>query len=144
MSDRSPARIACLLGSAALALAAVLLAACGSGQHDATADTSSSTAHDSRKLPGTGKPLVTIGDKNYTEQFLLGELYAQALTAQGFSVQLNRDIGPTEVTLPAISSGRLDMYPEYLSTWDSSVAGIKRRFHSVDAALLAGRRYAAR
>ena len=47
-------------------------------------------------------------------------------------------------TLPAISSGRLDMYPEYLSTWDSSVAGIKRRFHSVDAALLAGRRYAAR
>lgn len=144
MSDRSPATFLCLLLSAALALASLALAACGSGQHDATADTASSPAPDTKKLPGTGKPLVTIGDKNYTEQFLLGELYAQALTAQGFSVQLNRDIGPTEVALPALASGRLDMYPEYLSTWNSSIAGIKRRFHSVEPALLAGRRYAAK
>src|SRR5207237_777994 len=53
-------------------------------------------------LPGTGRPPVTIGDKNFTEQFVLGELYRQALQAQGFSVQLNRNIGPTDVTLQAL------------------------------------------
>jgi osmoprotectant transport system substrate-binding protein len=144
MPDRSTAKLLCLLLPAALALASLVLAACGSSQHDATADTGSSTSSDTKKLPGTVKPLVTIGDKNYTEQFLLGELYAQALAAQGFSVQLNRDIGPAEVALPALGSGRLDMYPEYLSTWNSSIAGIKHHFHSVDGALLAGRRYAAK
>ncbi len=85
-----------------------------------------------------------IGDKNYTEQFLLGELYSQALTAQGFSVQLNRDIGPTEVTLQAMYSGRLGLYPEYLGAWNTTVAGYKRHFHTVTGALGAARRYAAR
>ena len=56
---------------------------------------------------------------------MLGELYRQALEAQGYTVVLNRNIGPTEVTIPALESGRLDMYPEYLDTWDSSVAGIQ-------------------
>jgi osmoprotectant transport system substrate-binding protein len=144
MSARSPITILRVLLAAALALAGLLLASCGSGQHDATADTGAAKTPGAKSLPGTGKPLVTIGDKNYTEQFLLGELYAQALTAQGYTIQLNRDIGPTEVTMQAIYSGRLAMYPEYLSTWDSAVAGYKRRFHSSSAALLAARRYAGR
>ena len=36
--------------------------------------------------PGTGKPPVTIGTKNFTEELILGELYAQALRAKGYSV----------------------------------------------------------
>jgi osmoprotectant transport system substrate-binding protein len=84
-----------------------------------TSTTSSSTAS---SLPGTGKPPVTIGDKNFTEQFLLGELYLQALQAQGFSVQLNRNIGPTDVTLQALKTGGLAMYPEYLNLFDSTIA----------------------
>jgi osmoprotectant transport system substrate-binding protein len=86
--------------------------------------------------------MVTIGDKNFTEQFLLGELYAQALRAQGYSVQLNRNIGPTEVTIPALESGRLDMYPEYIGTWDTSVAGYKHSFRTARSAYRAGQHYA--
>lgn len=143
MSARSPITVLRVLIAAGLALAGLVLAACGSAQHDVTADAATATAPRAKPtLPGTGKPLVTIGDKNFTEQFLLGELYAQALTAQGYTIQLNRNIGPTEVILPALYSGRLDMYPEYLSTWNSSVAGSKHHFHTVGAALASAQRYA--
>jgi osmoprotectant transport system substrate-binding protein len=85
---------------------------------------------------------VTIGDKNFTEQFVLGELYSQALQAQGFSVQLNRNIGPTEVTLQALQSGRLSMYPEYVDAWNSAVAGYRHGFRSASGAYRAADRYA--
>jgi len=94
-------------------------------------------------LPGTGKPPITIGDKNFTEQFLLGELYRQALQARGYQISVNRNIGPTEVTIPAVKSGRIDLYPEYLSTWNNAVAGLHRRFGTEMGALRAGRQYAA-
>jgi osmoprotectant transport system substrate-binding protein len=149
MSVISPPTNSRVLRAAALCLAVLLaaavpLAGCGTGKTDATADAPTTTPAGAKPLPGTGKPLVVIGDKNYTEQFLLGELYSQALTAQGFSVQLNRDIGPTEVTLPALYSGRLGMYPEYLSTWNSTVAGYKHHFRTTAAAVAAARRFAAR
>lgn len=93
-------------------------------------------------LPGTGKPPVTIGDKNYTEQFVLGELYSQALRAQGFTVQLNQTIGPTDVTVHALQSGLLAMYPEYLNVFNSAVASDKHGFHSRGSAYRAAQRYA--
>jgi osmoprotectant transport system substrate-binding protein len=93
-------------------------------------------------LPGTGKPQVTIGDKNYTEQFVLGELYRLALQAQGFSIQLNQNIGPTEVTLQALKSGSLAMYPEYLNTFDSAIARYSHGFRSPQGAYQAAQRYA--
>jgi osmoprotectant transport system substrate-binding protein len=92
--------------------------------------------------PGTGKPTVVIGDKNYTEQFVLGELYYEALQAQGFSVQINQNIGATEVTLQALMSGQLGMYPEYLNVWDSQVAGDTNQFKTRHTAYVAGNRYA--
>ena len=101
-----------------------------------TSGTSTST------LPGTGKPTVTIGDKNYTEQFLLGDLYREALQAQGYSVELNQNIGPTSVTLQAMSSGSLDMYPEYLNIFDTSVAQVTHSFRSQSDAYNAAERYA--
>jgi osmoprotectant transport system substrate-binding protein len=105
-----------------------------------TITTSASTATSS--LPGTGKPQITLGDKNFTEQFVLGELYKQALEAQGYDVFLNRNIGPTEVSLPAVESGRVDIYPEYLDTWDRTVAAVRRPFGSPLGAYRAGQQYA--
>ena len=90
-----------------------------------TTDPTTSTTTDSTttaNLPGDGKPTVTIGDKNYTEQFVLGQLYMQALQAQGYSVNINQNIGPIDVTLQALKSGALAMYPEYLYVLNSSVA----------------------
>jgi osmoprotectant transport system substrate-binding protein len=138
-----------------LTLVVLLLSACSSsttrsagGQpHSSTASSPSSTGTTSgtptaASLPGTGKPTVTIGDKNYTEQFLLGDLYREALQAQGFTVDLNQNIGPTSVTLQALASGSLDMYPEYLNVFDSSIARYRRDFASQAGAYTAAQRYA--
>jgi osmoprotectant transport system substrate-binding protein len=109
------------------------------GTSTSTSTTSSSTTP---VLPGTGKPAISVGDKNYTEQFLLGQLYLQALTAQGFSATLNQNIGPTEVTMQAMKAGSLSMYPEYLNVFNSAIAGYTRRFRTQLGAYQAAQRYA--
>jgi osmoprotectant transport system substrate-binding protein len=57
---------------------------------------------------------VTLGTKNFDEQFLLGELYKQALGARGYKVTLKQNIGSTEVIDGALQRGEIDGYPEYL------------------------------
>ncbi len=123
----------------ALGAATLALTGCGSSRSDGSTVSTTTTTP---VLPGAGRPPVTIGDKNYTEQFILGELYSQALQAQGFSVQLNRNIGPTEVTLQALQSNQLALYPEYLNIWNSTVAGDQRSFRTRHAAYRAGQAYA--
>jgi osmoprotectant transport system substrate-binding protein len=108
----------------------------------ASATTTTTTTSSTSTLPGAGKPAVTIGDKNYTEQFVLGQLYLQALQAQGFTVTLNQNIGPTDVTLPALKTGALTVYPEYLNTFDSAIAGYRHGFRTRQAAYRAAQRYA--
>jgi osmoprotectant transport system substrate-binding protein len=145
-----------LIAAALLVGLAVVPASCGSGAGrvaGASAATSTTprtgtgtgtgtTGTGTTNLPGTGKPAITIGDKNYTEQFVLGELYAQALQADGYAVDLNRNIGPTDLTMRALTSGRLAMYPEYLDTWDSAVAGLRRGFRTEGSAYHAAQQYA--
>jgi osmoprotectant transport system substrate-binding protein len=130
------------------ALVALVIAGCGAASTKPKAATDgpppTTTTTTIGPLPGTNKPAVTIGDKNFTEQFILGELYAEALSAQGYSVQLNSNIGPTSVTIPALLSGRLAMYPEYVGAWDYLVAHHRGAFQNAPAALLAGQAYAAK
>lgn len=134
----------------ALAFSGLALASCGGAHRPAAVSKSTSTSSSttttttttSTALPGANKPTVTIGDKNFTEQFVLGELYRQALAAQGYTALINRNIGPTEVTIQALQSGRLSMYPEYLGTWVATVAGDQQSLPSVRAAYRTGRDYA--
>jgi len=133
------------VGSVVAALLALTLSACGSSASSpppAARNSAATTTTAPWFLPGTGWPPVAIGDKNFTEQFILGELYYQALTAQGFTVSLNKNIGSTEVTQLALEDGQLDMYPEYIGTFDADVANEGTSFPSVHAAFTAGRRYA--
>jgi len=88
----------------------------------------SATTADTTALPGAGKPAITVGDKNYAEQFVLGQLYAQALRAQGYSVNVNQNIGPTDVTVQALQNGSLTVYPEYLNTFNTAVARYRHGF----------------
>jgi osmoprotectant transport system substrate-binding protein len=127
-----------------VASAALLLAACGStAMHSAGATTGTQTRSTTTvPLPGTGRPPVVIGDKNTPEQFVLGELYDEALAAQGFSVSLNRNIGPTGVTIRALHQGSLDLYPEYIDVWNEQVAHDSQEFASSHAAYSAGRQFA--
>lgn len=150
------------LGSAlAGTLAAVALSACGTASRPAAAaapstttvtapsattttvtTTTTTTTTATVTLPGAGKLPVVIGDENTPEEFLLGQLYYQALKAQGFQVSLNQSIGPTQVIQQALATGQLAMYPEYLDTWDRDVAGVTHAFASRTDAYMAGQDYA--
>jgi osmoprotectant transport system substrate-binding protein len=101
---------------------------------DTTTSTTTTDSSTTADLPGDGKPTFTIGDKNYTEQFVLGQLYLQALEAQGYTVNINQNIGPTDVTLQALKSGSLAMYPEYLYVLNSSVAHARHGHATVEDA----------
>ena len=59
---------------------------------------------------------ITVGSKNFTEQFILGEIYAQALEVAGFDVRKQLDLGSEQVALRALEDGEIDAYPEYTST----------------------------
>jgi osmoprotectant transport system substrate-binding protein len=65
-----------------------------------------------------------MGDKNFTEEFILGNLYAQALQAKGYTVTLKANIGSSEITYKALTSGQIDVYPEYTGTLLTAIAGI--------------------
>ena len=110
---------------AALAALALALAACGSSSSDKSSSSSSGSSSSSSAQPGKGKPPVTLGDKNFTEQYILGELYAQALRAKGFTVNVKSNIGSSEITDKALTSGKIDMYPEYTGVIVTELAGQK-------------------
>jgi osmoprotectant transport system substrate-binding protein len=82
---------------------ALLTAACGSDQDD-----------QGSVQPQGERLQLTLGTKNFTEAFIVGELYRQALRARGYSVNLRKNIGSTEVIDRALTSGEIDAYPEYL------------------------------
>ena len=58
-------------------------------------------------------PTVIIGTKNFPEEFILGQLYKQALEAKGFKVSYKENIGSTELIQTSLTSGKINMYPEY-------------------------------
>jgi len=111
----------------ALALA-LAVAGCGGGSGTGSAPTTTTN------LPGAGKPPVTIGTKNFPEEFLLGELYSQALTAKGFRVNLKSNVGATEIIYRALTSGTLDMYPEYTGVITAVIGNQTKRLASEEAA----------
>jgi osmoprotectant transport system substrate-binding protein len=58
-------------------------------------------------------PTVVIGTKNFAEEYILGQLYKQALGAKGFHVAYKENIGATEIVHAALQSGKINFYPEY-------------------------------
>jgi len=107
-----------------LAVLAVFgLAACG-GDDDSSSSSGDNQSSSSGDQPGKGKPAVTLGTKDFTEEFVLGELYKQALEAKGYTINLKKNIGATEIIDKALTSGKIDGYPEYLGV---SVAVVARK-----------------
>jgi osmoprotectant transport system substrate-binding protein len=58
-------------------------------------------------------PTIILGTKNFGEEYILGQLYKQALEAKGFHVSYRENIGATEIVHAALTSGKINMYPEY-------------------------------
>ncbi len=102
---------------AALALT-LAVAACGDDDDtSSTADTGTETTGDLiESNPDNESISLTVGSKNFTEQIVLGEIYAQALEAAGYDVSTDLNLGDEFVALKALESGDISGYPEYTST----------------------------
>ncbi|MGH2835431.1 MAG: glycine betaine ABC transporter substrate-binding protein [Solirubrobacteraceae bacterium] len=81
-------------------------------------------------LPGKGKPKIILGDKNFTEEFVLGDIYAEALRAKGYTVELKPNIGSTELINRVMQAGQINAYPEYLGEIASSLADYSKPLKS--------------
>src|SRR4029078_5990980 len=64
---------------------------------------------------------VRVGSKNFTEQFILAELYAQALEAAGIKVERKINLGGTLIAYKALEEKQIDFYPEYTGTMLTAV-----------------------
>jgi osmoprotectant transport system substrate-binding protein len=102
-----------VVGAAILLVLALLVVACGGEAKD----------RDGSVQPQGDTLELTLGTKDFTESFLVGELYRQALEAKGIKVRLRKDLGPTEVVDKELERGTIDGYPEYLGVALSVAAG---------------------
>jgi osmoprotectant transport system substrate-binding protein len=59
---------------------------------------------------------IKVGSKDFTEEFIVGEMYALMLENEGFKVERKLNLGGTPVAQVAITKGDIDLYPEYTST----------------------------
>src|SRR4051794_11094377 len=95
-------------------LAMLVVVGCGGDNNSGSSSGGGTgTSSSSSDQPGKGKPAVTIGTKDFTEEFVLGQLYKQALEAKGYKVNYKENIGATEIIDKALTSKQIDAYPEY-------------------------------
>jgi len=68
-------------------------------------------------LPGCGqdKKEITVGGKNFTEQFMLAELAADLLEQAGFDVTVKTGVG-SSIARKSLENGQFDLYYEYTGT----------------------------
>ena len=67
-------------------------------------------------LASQAQQAVRVGSKNFTEQFVLGEIYAQALEAAGIKTEKKLNLGGTLIAHKAMEEKQIDFYPEYTGT----------------------------
>src|SRR5215207_3976608 len=104
-----PRAVVALLAVLVLALG---VAACGDGDDEG----GETRANLIEKNAANNHVRITVGSKNFTEQLILGEIYAQALQAAGYDVKKRLNLGSEQVALKALEDGEIDAYPEYTST----------------------------
>jgi osmoprotectant transport system substrate-binding protein len=107
-----------LLALLVLACSAAFLAACGDDDEEpaSTPSQSESSAGKIERDDANAEVQLTIGSKNFTEQKVLGEIYAQGLEAAGFTVSKDLNLGDENTALAAVKSGEISAYPEYTGT----------------------------
>jgi len=65
---------------------------------------------------GGNQAPIKVGSKDFTEQFILGEMYALVLEDAGFKVERKLNLGGSPVAQKGLESGEIDLYPEYTGT----------------------------
>ncbi|HEY9417717.1 MAG TPA: ABC transporter substrate-binding protein [Pseudonocardia sp.] len=89
----------------AVAVAALVLTACGGGGDPLAGSTPAG--------PAAAGDTIKIGSADFTESQLLAAIYAAALQARGVTVEQTPPIGSRETYIPALKDGSIDLIPEY-------------------------------
>jgi glycine betaine/choline ABC-type transport system substrate-binding protein/ABC-type proline/glycine betaine transport system permease subunit len=109
----------------AVLLASLTFAACGDDDDDDGGGGGGDAATKIERNEANAGTTITVGSKNFTEQKLLGEIYAQGLEAAGFEVNKELNLGDQDVALKALKEGEIDAYPEYTGTALLAFFGVK-------------------
>ena len=91
------------LGAATLAL---VMSACSPGGSGGSPSASGTESAD--------KPAVSVGSADFYEAAVVGEMYAQALEAKGYSVERHLSIGERPAVHSAMDAGEVNLIPDYL------------------------------
>jgi glycine betaine/choline ABC-type transport system substrate-binding protein len=137
---RSSIRI--LFAVLAVVALGVVVAACGSDNSTSSDTTTSATqttqaggsgnlsasekaANKIQPVQGASSVSLKVGSKNFTEQYILGNIYAQALQAAGYKVKTDLNLGSELIAYKALRQGAIDGYPEYTGTSLTSFFKVK-------------------
>ena len=108
------------LFAAALAALSLGLAACGDDEEQpdaaATPEATEAPTGQITNNADNAKVSLKIGSKNFTEQKVLGEIYAQGLAAAGYKTTTDLNLGDEQTALKALKDGQISAYPEYTGT----------------------------
>jgi osmoprotectant transport system substrate-binding protein len=111
-----------------LLVAALAVAACGDDDDDGGGGGGGGSAQEEsggiQRDEANAGTTITVGSKNFTEQKVLGEIYAQAFEAAGFTVEKQLNLGDEKTALKALEGGDIDAYPEYTGTALLSFFGV--------------------
>jgi osmoprotectant transport system substrate-binding protein len=110
----------------ALLLFSFTLAACGDDD-DESGDSVTTVENETQAIKSNsanGDVKIVVGSKNFTEQKILGEIFAQGLAAAGYDISTELNLGDEKTALKAIKSGTIDAYPEYTGTALGSFFGV--------------------
>jgi osmoprotectant transport system substrate-binding protein len=109
------------------------LTACGGGGGGSSNPTTTSTSGP--------KPTITLGTKNFGEEYILGQLYGQALAAKGFKVDYKGSFGSSELADKAITTGKMNFYPEYTGVVALDLAKVKNAPKTAEATYAAAKKF---
>ena len=126
---------------ALLAVLAIVGAACGDDDDDGGAAGGATEQ----------KGRIVVGSTNFSEQQIVANMYALVLEHAGYDISRKLNLGTREVVEPALESGDIDLYPEYIGTaleflnkgageatgdTDETAAKLRERFESRGVSVL--------
>ena len=101
------------------------LAACGDDDESGDSVTTvENTTQAIESNAANGDVKFVVGSKNFTEQKIRGEIFAQGLAAAGYDISTELNLGDEKTALKAIKNGTIDAYPEYTGTALGSFFGV--------------------
>ena len=80
---------------------------------------------------------IVVASKNFPESYILGEIAAQLLEAEGFAVERKMGLGGTKICYDALVAGDVDVYVEYTGTIAEAIKNLHRPTPQEMAAALA-------